>query len=204
MIKINHVIARSGRDRAPGVTKQPRGHYLTACLSITRLLRYARNDKPPPCHYKERHGHCAGGDEATLSPVLSIAIGNRLLVTLIALFLFSFQSSTTLKGTWQFVGGIYNGKKEGAPTDYKLQRKYTDSRYEAFASQKGYQTEKYEAGTYVFKGDTCVDTETFCSQSSKITNIPIHYVYTLKNDTLTLQGTLPTGMRVEEYWRRVK
>jgi hypothetical protein len=119
-------------------------------------------------------------------------------------FLSSLQPKTSLKGTWEFAGGIYNGKKEGAPTDYKLQRKYTEVGYEAFASQKGYKTEKYEAGTYVFKGDTCVDTETFCSQPSKITNIPIHYIYTLKNDTLTLKGTLPTGMRVEEYWRKVK
>jgi len=116
----------------------------------------------------------------------------------------SFQSKPSLKGTWEFAGGIYNGKKEGGPTEYKLQRKYTDIGYEAFASQKGYKTEKYEAGTYVFKGDTCVDTETFSSQPSKITNIPIHYTYTLKNDTLTLKGTLPTGMRVEEYWRKVK
>lgn len=116
----------------------------------------------------------------------------------------SFQPTSTLKGTWEFVGGIYNGKKEGAPSGYALHRKYDAANYQAFAIEKGYKTEKYEAGTYVFKGDTCVDTETFCSQPSKITNIPIHYLYTLKNDTLTLKGTLPTGMTVEEYWRRVK
>lgn len=116
----------------------------------------------------------------------------------------SFQPQPSLKGTWEFAGGIYNGKKEGAPTEYKLRRKYTEGHYEAFASETGYKTEKYEAGNYVFKGDTCVDTETFCSQPSKITNIPIYYLYTLQNDTLTLKGTLPTGMRVEEYWRRVK
>ena len=116
----------------------------------------------------------------------------------------SFQIKPTLVGTWQFVGGIYNGKKEGATVDYKLQRKYTPGRYEAFASEKGYKTRKYEAGNYIFKGDTCVDTETFSSQPSKITNIPIHYLYTLRNDTLTLSGVLPTGMRVEEYWKKVK
>jgi hypothetical protein len=116
----------------------------------------------------------------------------------------SFQGVKSLKGSWEFVGGVYNGKREGAPTEYHLTRKYTDKNYEAFASQTGYKTEEYEAGTYVFKGDTCVDTETFCSQPSKITNIPIHYLYTLRNDTLTLKGTLPTGMKVEEYWKRVK
>lgn len=117
---------------------------------------------------------------------------------------FSFQNQPSLKGTWEFVGGIYNGKKEGAPTEYALRRKYNITGYEAFAIEKGYKTPKYEAGNYIFKGDTCVDTETFSAQPSKITNIPIHYIYTLKNDTLTLKGTLPTGMRVEEYWRKIK
>jgi|SRR6185503_187500 len=116
----------------------------------------------------------------------------------------AFQSTPLLKGTWNFAGGIYNGKKEGAPADYTLQRKYTDKGYQAFALEKGARPLKYEAGTYVFKGDTCVDTETFSSEESKILNIPIHYLYTLKHDTLTLKATLPTGMRVEEYWRKVK
>ena len=111
---------------------------------------------------------------------------------------------TTLKGTWEFVGGIYNGKKEGAPTDYALQRKYNAGHYEAFLIEKGSKPEKFETGDYVLNGDTCVDTETFCSQPSKITNIPIHYLYTLKNDTLTLKAKIPTGMQVEEYWMRIK
>jgi hypothetical protein len=119
-------------------------------------------------------------------------------IVLILSILSSFQTRPNLTGTWEFIGGIYNGKKEGATSGY------TPGHYEAFASGKGYKTEKYEAGTYVFNGDTCVDTETFSAQPSKITNIPIHYLYTFKNDTLTLRGTLPTGMRVEEYWRKVK
>jgi hypothetical protein len=121
----------------------------------------------------------------------------------LVLFLSSFQTQIKLSGTWEFVGGIYNGKKEGATVDYKLQRRYTPGHYDAYASEKGYKTQKYEAGTYLFKGDTCIDTETFSAQPSKITNVPIHYLYTLKNDTLTLKGTLPTGMRVVEYWRKV-
>ena len=120
-----------------------------------------------------------------------------------ALLLCSFQTPPSLKGTWEFVGGIYNGKKEGAPTEYALHRKYDDSHYEALAIEKGYNPEKYEAGDYTLIADTCIDKETFCSQPSKITNIPIHYLFIIKNDTLTLKGTLPTGMRVEEYWKRV-
>ena len=125
-------------------------------------------------------------------------------ILFITLVLSSFQQPPTLKGTWQFVGGIYNGKKEGATTGYALHRKYDATHYEAFATEKGYKPEKYETGNYVLKGDTCIDKETFCSQPSKITNIPIHYLYNIRNDTLTLKGTLPTGMRVEEYWARVK
>ena len=120
------------------------------------------------------------------------------------LTLFSFTSPATLKGTWQFAGGIYNGKKEGAPEGYALHRKYTASHYKAFVIEKGVKPEKYETGKYTLTGDTCIDTETFCSQPSKIIHIPIHYLYTLHNDTLTLKGTLPTGMQVEEYWTRIR
>jgi hypothetical protein len=128
--------------------------------------------------------------------------------TLGFLFIFfllsSFQGPNSLKGTWEFVGGVYNGKKEGAPTGYTLHRKYDATHYDAFAIEKGYKTEKYESGTYILKGDSCVDKETFCSQPSKITNIPIHYFYTFKNDTLTLSGRLPTGMVVKEYWKKIR
>jgi hypothetical protein len=116
----------------------------------------------------------------------------------------SFQVSHTLKGNWEFVGGIYNGKKEGAPKEYALHRKYNDVRYEAFVLEKGSKPEKYEAGNYILKGDTCLDTETFCSQPSKITKIPIHYLFAVRNDTLILKAKLPSKMQVEEYWKRVR
>ena len=122
----------------------------------------------------------------------------------LCLALCSFTGAPTLKGTWEFVGGIYNGKKEGAPKDYALNRKYDDNKYDAFAIEKGYQPQKYESGNYTLKDDTCVDTETFSSEPSKITNIAIHYLYSVKHDTLTLKGTLPTGMQVEEYWKKIR
>lgn len=116
----------------------------------------------------------------------------------------SFSSEPTLKGTWKFAGGIYNGKKDKAPTGYALQRKYTNSNYVAFSVEPGSKPEKYEAGKYVLNADTCIDTETFCSQPSKITNVPIHYIYSIMHDTLTFNGTLPDGMTVVEYWKRVR
>jgi hypothetical protein len=121
-----------------------------------------------------------------------------------ALVLSSFDASKTLTGTWQFAGGVYNGKKEGATKGYSLRRIYNSAHYEAFLLEKGHKPEKYEAGDYLLKGDTFVDTETYSVQTSRITHIPIHYKFTLRHDTLTLKGTLPTGMRVEEYWKRVK
>ncbi|HEY4323368.1 MAG TPA: hypothetical protein VGN20_05260 [Mucilaginibacter sp.] len=128
----------------------------------------------------------------------------RYCIVLLSVIFCSFQSTTSLKGTYEFVGGIYNGKKEGAPAGYVLNRKYDNTKYQAFMVEKGYKPEKYEAGKYSISGDTCIDTETYSSQPSKIINIPISYSFTLKNDTLTFKGTLPTGMKVEEYWKKVK
>ena len=117
----------------------------------------------------------------------------------------SYIPKDALKGAWQYAGGIYNGKKEGAPTDYKMQRKYYKQHYEAFAIDDSTSApEKYEAGDYVLKGDTCIETETYSKGPSKLTNIPVHYLYSIRNDTLTFKGTLPSGMVIEEYWKRMK
>src|SRR5258708_4975430 len=129
---------------------------------------------------------------------------NIIMLTLIIPVITAFQSAPSIKGTWQFAGDISHGKKEGAPKEYALQKKYSTGHYEAFLIEKGSKPEKYETGDYVLKGDTCIDTETFCSQPSKITHIPIHYIFTIKKDTLTIKGVLPNGTRVEEYWKKVK
>src|SRR5579862_7929245 len=116
----------------------------------------------------------------------------------------SFTITGTLKGTWQFVGGIYNGKKEGAPVGYTLQRKYDDLHFEAFATDSTNNPEKYEAGDYILTGDTCIETETFSNQPSKLIGVHVSYLYSIHHDTLTLSATLPSGMVVEEYWKKAK
>lgn len=116
----------------------------------------------------------------------------------------SFSGKPTLKGTWEFQGGIYNGKKEGATVDYTLQRKYDNKHFEAFGLESGSKPEKYQAGDYELRGDTCIETETYSSQPSKLTGVPVAYLYSIHNDTLTLRAVLPTGMTVEEYWKRTK
>lgn len=115
----------------------------------------------------------------------------------------SFQVDS-LKGTWEFQGGIYNGKKEGAPTEYTLQRKYKADTFDAWLIEKGEKNLKYQSGNYQLQNDSCLETETFNVQSARLTGITVHYHYHINQDTLTLQGVLPTGMKVEEYWKKVK
>ncbi len=112
--------------------------------------------------------------------------------------------SYSLKGLWEYQGGVYNGKKEGAPTDYKMQRKYDNQHFEALMLEPDTTPQKFQAGDYRLTADSCFETETFSAIPSKFTNIVIHYGYTLNHDTLTLKGTLPSGMQVKEYWKKVK
>src|SRR3569623_201714 len=96
----------------------------------------------------------------------------------------SFANVRTLKGTWQFAGGIYNGRQEGPTKKYTLQRKYTDTTFDAYLVEKGSKPQKYQSGYYAIKNDSCTETETFSSQSSKLTGIPVHYHYELRHDSL--------------------
>jgi hypothetical protein len=127
---------------------------------------------------------------------------------IIAILLIVFSSpiylNKTLSGVWKYQGGIYNGKAEGEPEGYTLQRRYNASYYEAYLIEKGVKPEKYEAGYYTLNTDTCLETETYSSQPSKLIGKTVHYLYSVRNDTLTLKGTLPSGMRVTEYWKKVK
>lgn len=130
----------------------------------------------------------------------------RIVVLLFVLLIIasSFIAAQSLKGAWEYAGGIYNGKKEGPPTDYKLQRKYDKEHFESYSIDSASAPEKYEAGSYVIHGDTCIETQTFSGPPTRVLNIPVPYLYFIRNDTLTLKATLPSGMVVEEYWKRMK
>jgi hypothetical protein len=131
-------------------------------------------------------------------------IKTSIILTLITAFTLTATAQTkSLKGTWQFNGGIYNGKPDGAPKDYKLQRIYTDHNFTAFASQKGYKTERYEAGNYSLKGDTCFESQTFSSRPSQLVSTTVAYIIKLQKDELIFSGKLPSGMVVEEHWIRI-
>ncbi|MBS1533090.1 MAG: hypothetical protein JSU01_22510 [Bacteroidetes bacterium] len=124
-------------------------------------------------------------------------------IALITIFA-AFSWENKLKGTWEYMGGLYNGKKDNPPTEYALHRTYDDMHFNAYALEKGYKPERYEAGDYTLKGDTCIEIQTYSSQPTKLKNIPVRYLFAVRNDSLILKGTLPTGMVVEEYWKKVK
>ncbi len=125
------------------------------------------------------------------------------IVTVLAIIT-AFKPEATLKGTWEFRGSLFNGKKDGAPKDYILQRKYTTSTYDAFLLEKGEKSVKFESGKYQLKADTCLETQTFSSQPSKLKGITVHYWYALRHDSLILRAKLPNGMVEEDYWKKVK
>lgn len=114
------------------------------------------------------------------------------------------NNSNSLKGKWDYAGGVYNGKKEGGTQGYQLKRTYTGDNFEAFMIEEGGEPQKYQAGDYKLSGDSCIETETFSTQPSTLTGVAVHYSYKLKNDSLILRGKLPTGMVVEEYWIKEK
>jgi hypothetical protein len=54
------------------------------------------------------------------------------------LLLCSFHfADSPLKGSWEYRGGIINGKLDAAPTAYKLQRDYNDEHYKAKVIEEG-------------------------------------------------------------------
>jgi hypothetical protein len=129
----------------------------------------------------------------------------KALTVLIVIAVLAFKSDEpTLKGTWQYCGGKFNNKLSPAPKDYQQLRKYTDKTFEAFLLEKGEKDMKYESGSYTLTADSCIETQTYSMQESRLLNIPVHYQYAIRNDTLILNGRLPDGAVVEDYWKRLK
>jgi hypothetical protein len=129
----------------------------------------------------------------------------KLLLSLIVLSaLVLSPKDKTLKGTWQYSGGKFNNKLSPAPKTYTQQRKYTHKTFDAFLIEKGEKTIKYESGSYTLSGDSCIETQTYSMQESKLLNVPVHYQYVIRNDTLVLNGRLPNGVVIEDYWTKIK
>jgi hypothetical protein len=96
-------------------------------------------------------------------------------------------SSKSFEGTWEYNGGVYNGKA-----------------YEAFMIDGENAPEKYGSGRYEVKNDSFLVTSEFSSQPSQTLGKTIAYKYRFSKDSLIIEGVLPNGMQVEEYWKKVE
>lgn len=133
-----------------------------------------------------------------------VMIRKILPLILLAFALYSFTYKSSLKGTYEYAGGIYNGKAESASKDYTLRRSYDAAHYQGLFIAAGEDTVTYEKGDYRLQKDTCLETQTFSSQPSKVTGLTLRYRYQVKNDTLIFSGILPNGTSVKEFWKKVK
>lgn len=125
-----------------------------------------------------------------------------LFVTLLVLC--SFYQTTSLKGVWQYAGGITKGKFFEPPKAYKMQRTYSDTAFDAHLLEDGEKPLKYESGKYSLKPDSCLETQTYSLQSDHMIGKVIRYNYIIRNDTLILKGTLPNGAQIEDYWIKLR
>ncbi len=123
---------------------------------------------------------------------------------ILILGLTAFKQTASLKGTWQYAGGISKGVYYEAPKGYKMHRVYDDKLFEAFSLEDGEKPLKYEAGSYTLKNDSCIEIQTFSLQGQQMVGIPIRYSHLIRNDSLILKGVLPNGAPVEDYWKKVK
>lgn len=122
----------------------------------------------------------------------------------ICLILISSCASSPIKGTWQYDGGIYNGRPQKASSEFQMERTYANGTYEAFMLEGSAPPEMYNSGIYEIKGDSLLITSKFSSRPSQNTDVMIAYKFIIEKDKLTIKGVLPNGMVVEEYWKRVK
>lgn len=128
----------------------------------------------------------------------------KLVVPSICMIIISSCSSGPLNGTWQYDGGIYNGRSQKASSDFLMQRTYSKDKYEAFMLEENREPELYNSGIYEIKGDSLLITSKFSSRPSQNTDVTIAYKFSINDNQLTINGVLPNGMIVEEYWKKVK
>ncbi len=123
---------------------------------------------------------------------------------LLCLILISSCSNSPLKGKWQYDGGIYDGRTQKASNEFQMQRTYAADTYEAYMLEGNNSPELYNSGVYVINRDSLLITSKFSSRPSQNTDVTIAYKFIVDQDKLTINGVLPNGMIVEEYWKRIK
>ena len=128
----------------------------------------------------------------------------KLLTILFGIIIISSCSKNPIIGTWQYDGGLYNGREQKASPDFQMQRTYTENTFEAFLIEGSAEPELYNSGIFVIKNDTLLITSKFSSRPSQNTDVTIIYKYVIDQNRLTIKGVLPNGMIVEEDWKMVK
>ena len=124
--------------------------------------------------------------------------------SILCLALIASCSSNPFKGTWEYDGGIYDGKAQKASAEFQMHRTYASNTYEAFMVEANNPPELYNSGVYEVKGDSLLITSKFSSRPSQNTDLTIAYKYSIIKDKLIINGVLPNGMVVEEYWNKIK
>ena len=74
------------------------------------------------------------------------------------MIIFSSCSNSLIKGTWQYDGGVYNGRSQKASPEFQMKRKYSANSYEAYMLEGNNPPDLYNSGIYEIKGDTPHDT----------------------------------------------
>ena len=123
---------------------------------------------------------------------------------LICLVLISSCSTGPLIGIWQYDGGIYNGRSKKASKEFQMQRIYASDTYEAIMIEGKNPPDLYNSGIYEIRGDSLLITNKFSSRPSQNKDVNITYKFAVDKDKLTINGILPNGMIVEEYWKKIK
>ena len=85
-----------------------------------------------------------------------------------------------------------------------MQRIYSANGYEAYLLEGNNPPNLYNSGTYEIKGDSVFITSKFSSRPSQNTAITIANKFAFDQNKLIVNGILPNGMIIEEYWKRVK
>jgi hypothetical protein len=127
-----------------------------------------------------------------------------ILICSIYLIASSFQSPNSLKGTWVYQGGIYNGLITTAPKGIKLERVYSENEYQAFITNQNGKKTKYEAGNYSLDGNTYIEIQTYSTKPTPAKDKTLRYNYSIKDNKVTFKGKLPDKTSVQETWKKVQ
>ena|SRR6185437_16839647 len=118
--------------------------------------------------------------------------------------LVSFQAASPLQGVWELTGGKYGKYPFSATKELKLQKIYSANGYQVIAVYPNGKTVKNEEGTYTVKNNNDTETQSYHNAASSLKSKVMQYIFTIKNNKLTIKGTYTNKTPMEEYWKKIK